>query len=84
MAEFLSRETGAILMESLVGKKAVMAVDPPKKKLYMKDRVEILGWWKLPLKAEDRLGKGTQLRIRSLERPSIEEDVDFGDIVIPE
>ncbi len=71
-------------MESLVGKKAVMAVDLPNKKLCMKDRVEILGWWKLPLKDEDRLEKRTQLRIRSLERPGIEEDVDFADIVIPE
>ncbi len=71
-------------MESLVAKKAVMAVDLPKKKLYMKECVEIVGWWKLPLKDEDRLEKRIQLRIRSLERPSIEEDVDSADIVIPE
>ena len=72
-------------MESLVGKKAVMAVDLPNKKLYMKERVEILGWWKVqsPI-GEDQLKKRTQLRIRSLERPGIEEDVDFADVFIKE
>lgn len=72
-------------MQSLVGKKAVMAVDLPNKKLYVKDCVEILGWWKVPLPlGEDRLNKRTQLRIRSLDRPNIEEDVDFADVLIKE
>ena len=72
-------------MESLVGKKAVMAVDLRNKKLYIKDRVEILGWWKVPLPIDgDGCEKRTQLRIRSLERPNIEEDVDFADVLIKE
>ena len=70
-------------MESLVGKKAVMAVDLPNKKLYMQDRVEILGWWKVPSPIDgDGWEKRTQLRIRSLERRNIEEDVDFSDVLI--
>ncbi len=72
-------------MESLVGKRAVMAVDLPNKKLRIKDHVEILGWWKMPLmNGEARSDKRTQLRNRSLERPSIEGEVDFTDVVIPE
>ncbi len=72
-------------MESLVGKRAVMAVNLPNKKLYTEDRVEILGWWKVlsPIDG-DGCEKRTQLRIRSLVRPNIEEDVDFADILIKE
>ena len=72
-------------MERLVGKKAVMTGDLPNKKLYIKDRVEILGWWKAPSPIDgDGWEKRTQLRIRSLVRPNIEEDVDFADVLIKE
>jgi len=70
-------------MPTLEGKKAIMAVNLPDKKLYLKDRVEILRSWKVPLfLGKDLLGKRRKLRIKSLERPGIEEDVDFADILI--
>jgi len=70
-------------MPALKGKKAIMAVNLPDKKLYLKDRVEILRSWKVPLLVgKDLLGKRRKLRIKSLERPGIEEDVDFADVLI--
>ena len=72
-------------MDSLKGKKGVMAVDLPRNGLYMKDRVQILGSWKVPLFIdEDRLGKRRRLRVRSLDRPDIEGDVDYADVLIGE
>jgi hypothetical protein len=60
-------------MDGLRGKKATMAMDLPGKKLYMKDRVEILKSWNVPLIiGRDRLGRRRKLRVRSLERPGIE------------
>ena len=70
-------------MYSLKGRIAVMTVDLPGKKLYLRDRVEILKSWKVPLfLGESLLGKRRKLRIKSLERPGIEEDVDFADVLI--
>ena len=70
-------------MSSLKGKIAVMAVNLPDKKLFVKDRVEILRSWKEALfLGEALLGKRRRLRIKSLERPGIEEEVDFADVLI--
>jgi hypothetical protein len=72
-------------MDSLRGKKATMALDLPGKKLYMRDRVEILRSWKVPLfMGGDRLGRRIRLRIKSLENPSIEAAVDFADVLMRE
>ena len=70
-------------MDSLKGRIAVMAVDLPDKNLYLRHRVEILRSWKVPLlMGEALLGKRRKLRIKSLERPGIEEDVDFADVLL--
>ena len=70
-------------MDSLRGKKATMALDFPGKKLYMRDRVEILRSWKVPLfMGGDCLGRRRKLRVKSLENPCIEADVDFADVLI--
>ena len=72
-------------MDRFKGKKALMAVNFPKKKLYLKDRVEILRSWKEPLSiGGDRLGMRRKLRIKSLENPDIEADIDFADVFITE
>jgi len=72
-------------MDKFKGKRAIMAVDLPKKKLYMRDRVEILKSWKEPLFiGQDRLGTRRKLRIRSLDRPDIEAYIDFADVLIRE
>ena len=72
-------------MDGLRGKKATMAMDLPGKKLYMKDRVEILKSWNVPLFiGGDRLGRRRKLRVKSLERPGIEVDVDFADVLMIE
>jgi hypothetical protein len=72
-------------MDSLKGKKAIMAVNLPDKKLYIKDRVQILRSWKETLFiAKDRLGTRRKLRIKSLECPDIEADIDFADVLIRE
>ena len=72
-------------MDSLRGKKATMAMDLPGKKLYISDRVEILRSWKVPLFiGGDRLGRRRKLRVKSLENPGIEADVDFADVLIKE
>ena len=70
-------------MDSLKGKKATMAMDLPEKKLYKRDRVEIVRSWKVPLFiGGDRLGKRRKLRVKSLENPGIEADVDFTDVLM--
>jgi len=72
-------------MDSLKGKKAIMALDLPHKQFYMKDRVVILKSWKEPLFiGQDHLGTRRKLRIKSLEIPDIEADVDFADVLIKE
>ena len=72
-------------MDKFKGKRAIMAVDLPKKKFYMKDPIEILGSWKEPLFiGQDHLGTRRKLRIRSLDRPDIEPDIDFADVLIRE
>ncbi len=70
-------------MYDLKGKMAVMAVSLPAKKLYIGDRVEILRSWKVPIfLGKAPFGKRRELRVKSLERYSIEEDVDFADVLI--
>ena len=70
-------------MDSLRGKKATMAVDLPGKKLHTRDRVEILRSFKVPLFISgDRLGRRRKLRVKSLENPGIEADVDFADVLM--
>ena len=72
-------------MDLLKGKKAIMAVDLLSKTLYIKDRVEILRSWKEPIvNGEDRLGKRRKLWIKSLDRPGVEAEVDFADVIIKE
>jgi hypothetical protein len=72
-------------MDHLKGKKAIMIVDLPNKTLYIKDRIEILRSWKEPIvKGENRLGKKRKLWIKSLDRPGIEAEVDFADVLIRE
>jgi hypothetical protein len=70
-------------MDLFKGKKAIMVVDLPGKMLYIKDRIEILGSWKEPI-FNGRLGKRTKLRIKSLDRPGVEAEVDFVDVPIRE
>jgi len=70
-------------MDSFRGKEATMAMDLPGKKLYKRDRVEILRSWKVPLFiGGDRLGRRRRLRVKSLENPGIEVYVDFADILL--
>ncbi len=70
-------------MDGLRGKMAVMAISLPAKKLHIGDRVEILRSWKVPLfLGKTRFGKRRKLRVKSLERHGIEEDVDFADVLI--
>ena len=72
-------------MDLLKGKKAIMVVDLPGTTLYIKDRVEILRFWKEPIFiGEDRLGKRRKLWIKSLDRPGVEAEVDFADVLIRE
>ena len=72
-------------MDGLKGKKATMAMDLPAKKLYSRDRIEILMSWKVPLFiGGDHLGTRRKLRVKSLERPGIEADVDLADILMRE
>ena len=72
-------------MDRVKGKTAIMATDFPKKKLSLKDRVEILRSWKEPLFiGRDHFGTRRKLRIKSLEHPGIEAIVDFGDVLIQE
>jgi hypothetical protein len=70
-------------MDLLKGKKEIMAVDLPGKALYIKDRVEILRSWKEPI-FNGRLGKRTKRWIKSLDRPGVEVEVDFADVLIRE
>ena len=59
-----------------------MIADLPKKKLYMKDRVEILRSWKEPrFIGQGHLGTRKKLRVKSLEIPDIEADIDFADVI---
>ena len=72
-------------MNDLKGKKATMATDLAEKKLYMKDRVQILRSWKEPLfMGKDHFGTRRKLRVKSLDHPGIEADVDFADVLIRE
>ena len=72
-------------MDKLKGKKAIMIVDLPKKNLHIRDRVEILRSWKEQLFiGQDHLGTRRRLRIKSLETPDIEADIDFADVLIKE
>ena len=72
-------------MDRLKGKEAIMIVDLPKKKLYTKDRVEILRSWKEPLfLGEHRLGTRRKIRIKSLDRVDIEADIDLADVLVRE
>ena len=72
-------------MDKLKGIKAMMIVDLPKEKLYMRDRVEILKSWKEPLfLGEHCLGTRKKIRIKSLDRIDIEADIDFADVLISE
>ena len=72
-------------MKDPKGKEATMAVDHPDKNLHMKDRVEILGSWKEPLFiGRNRFGTRRKLRVKSLENPGIESDVDFADVFVGE
>ena len=70
-------------MDLLKGKTGIMVVDLPSKTLYIKDRIEILRSWKEPI-LNGRLGKRTKLWIKSLDRPGIEAEVDFADVLIRE
>lgn len=71
-------------MDNLKGKKAIIAVQYlADKELYKGDLVEILEAWEEPLfKGEERLGKKTKLRVKSLSRRGIATDIDFTDVVI--
>ena len=72
-------------MDSLRGKTATMAMDLPGKKLYLRDHVEIIRSWKVPLFIRgDRLGRRRKLRVKSLKDPGIEADVDFADVRLSE
>jgi len=72
-------------MDSLRGKRATMAMDLPGKKLSLRERVEILKSWKVPLFiGGDRLGRRKKLRVKSLENPDVEADVDFADVCLSE
>ena len=72
-------------MDKLKGKMAMMIVDLSRKKLYMKDCVEILKSWKDPLFiGKAHLGTRMKVRIRPLDRPGVEADIDFADIFVRE
>jgi hypothetical protein len=82
---FLQKKKRRFTMDLLRGKKAIMAVDLPHKTLYIKDRIEILRSWKEPIfSGRDRLGKRRKLWIKSLDRPGVEAEVDFADVLIRE
>jgi len=84
-AESFLQKKRRLTMDLLKGKKAIMVVDLPGKTLYTKDRVEILRSWKEPIFiGEDRLGKRRKLWIKSLDRPGVEAEVDFADVLIRE
>lgn len=70
-------------MPAFKGRIAVMAVGLPDKNLYLRGRVEILRSWKVSLfLGEALLGKRRRLRVKSLDRPGIEDDVDFADVLL--
>ncbi len=73
-------------MSGLKGKRVLIAVDYlSDKELYQKDIVEILDDWEEPLFPEEpQLGKKTKVKVRSLDRPGVEAEIDLTDVLIRE
>jgi hypothetical protein len=70
-------------MERLKGKKAKIRVDyHAENGLKLGDHVEILEQWEEDLfQGEPSLGKRTKIRVKSLEPPYVEKDIDGTDVI---